>query len=930
MSNNVSTLGIDKDLDAMKQMGVAGVTVCPVGSTTGIDHTMIANTPWPGVTYLSPDWWALLRHATQRAGELGMEMGMHNCGGWSATGGPWITPELSMQKVVWSETDTTGPAQFSASLDQPDIDPKFNFYRDIVVIAVPARDKVEVTDCLDLTTHMAADGTLKWSVPAGKWQVYRFGHTTTGKTPHPMPDGFDGLECDKLSAHAATIHLQHVLDAVHQNLPGPDGKAFSHILFDSYEAGPQNWTDDFRQQFIKLRGYDPIPWLPVLAGQNIGGALAKRFQWDMAQTVSDLFVQNNFGVFHKMLTRAGLRMCLEPYKGPFDTISATAECDTPMGEFWTHIRKGIVRTVPTAAQALGETITGAESFTGNPIVSQWSETPASLKPVADAAICSGVNQFYLHEWTLQPFDDNIQPGLTAGWWGTHFGRNQTWFAQGKAFFDYLSRCAAVLQHGQVVSDYCTLEFAGDGADALSYKLLTDCTVEKGQIVAPSGRRYALLAISPTSTEMLPAVTEKLKALVAGGAVILAPKPTGSPSLSDYPHCDAQVSSIASDLWGDTTNANAHEHDFGRGKVYWNQTPQQVLAMIGIQPDFAITGTPPGPVESIHRREGDSDIYFIANIDDHPADVVAHFRVTGKVPELWHPEDASEQTAGQWKDNGTLTDLPLSLGPNQSIFVIFRHAAGADHIASATTLPTDADLFISADNNVHLQSAAAGSCDLQYASGHKQSIALPASPAPMILSGKWEVHFPTNSGTPQAIALDPLQSWTERSEPGVKYFSGSATYSKEFQVSSDFIHANQRVILDLGQLADIATAKLNDHDLGILWTPPFRVDVTDAIVPGTNHLEITITNTWRNRLIGDEQQPLDLQWGNVAIYNHKAPAGRPLAAFPDWLVAGKPRPSPQRYTFTTWNYFNKDSTLEKSGLFGPVTLIPQADIVVPAH
>ena len=270
MSSNVSTLGIDEDLDAMKQMGVAGVTVCPVGSTTGIGHTVIANSPWPDVKYLSPAWWALMRHAVERGGELGLDMGMHNCAGWSASGGPWITPELSMQKLVWSETDASGPGP-APSLEQPKVDPKFNFYRDIVVLAVPDAKNVQATDVIDLTSQMTPDGALSWTVPAGKWTIYRFGHTTTGKTPHPMPDGFEALECDKFSAHAATIHLQHVLDAVHQNLPQPQYKAFAHILFDSYEAGPQNWTEDFREQFIKLRGYDPVPWLPIVAGKKIGG-----------------------------------------------------------------------------------------------------------------------------------------------------------------------------------------------------------------------------------------------------------------------------------------------------------------------------------------------------------------------------------------------------------------------------------------------------------------------------------------------------------------------------------------------------------------------------------------------------------------------------------------------------------------------------------
>jgi len=922
MSSDISVSGIDKDLAAMKQMGVAGVTVCPVGSTTGINNTVIQNSPWPDVEYLGPKWWALMRHATQRAGQLGLDIGMHNCAGWSASGGPWITPELSMQKLVWSQTPVTGPSQFSSNVDQPDVDPKYNFYRDVAVLAVPGTSNVQSKDVLDLTKKMNPQGVLTWTVPPGNWTIYRFGHTTTGKTPHPMPDGFHALECDKLSSHAAQVHLQHVIDAVHQYLPQPEFKAFDHILFDSYEAGPQNWTEDFRRQFINLRGYDPIPWLPVIAGKNIGGNLSQRFQYDMAQTIADLFERNNFAVFHKMLQNAGLRMCFEPYKGPFDTISAAADCDTPMGEFWSHLHKGVLRAVPAAAQALGRTIVGAESFTGNPIVSQWTETPAFLKPVADGAICSGVNQFYLHEWTLQPFDDNIKPGMTAGWWGTHFGRNQTWFTQGKPFFDYLARCAAVLQHGQVVSDFCTLEFATDNGDALSFQLFQQCQVQDHQIVAPSGRRYSLLVLPPDSTRMLPEVAAKLKSLVAAGACILGPRPTASPSLSNYPDCDSQVSAIASELWGDKSDPQLHEHDFGKGKVFWNLPIPDALANIGIPPDFQSPDLQPTQLGVIHRRDVDTDIYFLADLDDHPIDFPASFRVAGKVPELWFPYDGRQQIAGTWRQVANRTELPLSLGPNQSVFVIFRQPANADHVIAITP---PAQLFAR-----HLLSATPGTYQLQYSSSKTESVIVPPLPPPLNLSGKWMLQFAGNFGAPTPMTLDHLQSWTNLPDPNAKYFSGSATYSQDFQVSKDFLAPNQRLILDLGDLRDIATVHLNGQDLGILWNPPFRADVSDAVKPGSNHLEIIITNTWRNRLIGDEQQPPDIQWGATAIYNRKSPEGRPLVAFPQWLIAGTTRPSVGRYTFTTWNYFNSTSTLETSGLLGPVTLRVESDIILPDH
>jgi hypothetical protein len=872
-----------------------------------------------------------MRHAVERGGELGLDMGMHNCAGWSASGGPWITPELSMQKLVWSQTFVTSPAAVPP-LEQPNVDPKFNFYRDIVVLAVPNTKNVQATDVIDLTSHMTPDGALSWTVPAGTWTIYRIGHTTTGKTPHPMPDGFEALECDKLSAHAATIHLQHVLDAVHQNLSQPQDKAFAHILFDSYEAGPQNWTEDFRQQFINLRGYDPIPWLPVITGKKIGGdALSKRFQWDMNRTISELFVQNNFGVFAKMLKANGIRMCFEPYKGPFDTISATAECDTPMGEFWTHIHKGVLRAVPAAAQALGRTIVGAESFTGNPIVSQWSETPAFLKPAADAAICSGVNQFYLHEWTLQPFGDDIKPGLTAGWWGTHFGRNQTWFVQGQAWFDYLARCAAVLQHGEVVSDFCTLEFPAENGDALSDQLFAGCTVQDGKVVAPSGRRYALLVLPPDSTEMLPETAAKLKSLVADGAIILGPKPIASPSLGDYPNCDSQVAAIGNEVWGDTAGTGVHEHNFGKGKVYWNQPVADVLAAQGILPDFQAPTVQPEQIGTIHRQDGNSDIFFLANFDDQEIDFTPSFRVAGKVPEIWYPADGHEEIAGAWKQNAGRTEVPLSLQPHQSIFVVFQQpSAQTDYVVSWTTdtKNSTARLIASEDNKLHLQSTTPGVYQLQYASGKSQAATVPPVPSPIDISDKWHVRFSKKMGTPDSITLDHLQSWTDSSDQSVKYFSGTAAYSRDFELPADFTKPNQRVILDLGTVDDLATVNLNGHDLGVLWNAPFRIDVTEALKGGDNHLEVAVTNTWHNRLIGDEQQPPDFQWGQTQIYNRKSPDGRPLTAFPDWVVSGTTRPSPDRYTFTSWNYFDAKSRLNPSGLLGPVNLRVEADVAVP--
>jgi hypothetical protein len=483
----------------------------------------------------------------------------------------------------------------------------------------------------------------------------------------------------------------------------------------------------------------------------------------------------------------------------------------------------------------------------------------------------------------------------------------------------------------VVSDFGTLEFAMDTGDALSEEVFAGCTVEDHKIVAPSGRRYALLVLPPDSTLMRPETAKKLKSLVADGASVLGPKPTGSPSLSDYPKCDDDVRAIASDLWGDA-GAGVHERDYQKGKVFWNLPLADALAAIGIGADFRAPELPQGRIGEIHRRDGDTDIYFVAGIDNQACNIVASFRVTGKVPEMWYPEDGRREIAGCWKDDGGRTEIPLSIGPNESVFVIFRRPAGnADHVALlANGEESDARLVTDDVGKLHLVSTTPGNCELQYSSGRSQSMVVPNIQAPVQLAGKWQVHFPSGFGAEQTITLKNLQPWNSFDDPDVKYFSGSATCSQDFQISADFFGPNQRVVLDLGELADLASVNFNGQDLGVLWKAPFRVEVTQWLHPGGNHVEITVTDTWRNRLIGDEQQPADIQWGEPAIYNHKLPEGRPLAAFPEWLISGQPRPSGKRYTFTTWNYFDAKSPLEKSGLFGPVILRPEADIIVSDH
>ncbi len=1016
MGLTISRYGIKRDLTAMKAAGVAGATICPIGSQAGVAPDITNSGTLKPVKYWSPRFWRMVQYAVHTAKRLGLKLGMENCPGWDASGGPWITPALSMKMVVWSITPVKGPGVVRVQLKQPAT--RLGFYRPIEVLALPETAVAQPAEIKNISAAMTSDGRLVWRAPAGRWRIYRIGYTSTAMTDHPVPDSLVGphgtvhsLEADKLSARAATFHIEHVIHALQKHLGSAVGHTFNHLLFDSYEAGPQNWTQHFRRDFIKMRHYDPLPWLPVLSGAVIGSPeLSQRFRYDMARTVSQLFVKNDFDVYRKLIDAAHLKMCLEPYTGPFNTIAAAASCDVTMGEFWNASRSGIAGNVAGAARADGRTLVGAETLTGGPASSRMNETPAFLKPSLDGGFLSGVNQCYLHDWTLESLNKKYKPGILMGWWGTHFGENQTWFKPGIAFFTYINRCQTLLQQGSQVCDICTLNSDPHGLseDALSLSLFKHATVRDGKITLPDGRAYAVLLL-PNSSRMLPAVAQKLRQLIAAGATVAGPRPTASPSLTDYPKCDRIVAEIGRAVWGDCDGVHIREHRFGKGQVVWNKSLPKVLAKLGIQPDFSVLaanngplviqsaiyaapgagrqvnvtsvlqnrlrqnggilamradnqafggdpafdhvkyltikytlGGKPGtariqensmisipflPLVAIHRHSRGLDIYFVVNRSDQPVHAVASFRISGKIPELWQPESGQGLTDGEFTATHGRTNVPLNLGPQGSIFVVFRHsAAGVNPVVKImrNNQPTDRTIIqIDHAGHMNLRTAKPGRYELHFASGRNQVVIVPHLPAPEAITGPWIVSFTPGWGAPGHVVLQRLTSWTASKNSGLKYFSGTGVYTQTISIPDGFFGPEKRVILHLGSLDDLAQVWVNGHNLGVLWHAPFKVDVTSAIRPGLNRISIAVTNTWANRLIGDQQHASGLQWGAATQ------VGRPLLRFPKWVVNGTPRPSKDCYTFETWNYYKKNSHLPPSGLLGPVKLTATARMPVPA-
>ena len=566
LNSNITREGITADLEAMKRVGVGGVLIMEVDQGAPVGRA----------AFMGVEWRELFKFAVAEAGRLGLEINMNNDAGWNGSGGPWITPEQSMQKIVWSETVVTGPARFEGKLPQPET--IRGFYRDIAVLAfptpgdyridgikgkalyerrevapaaetgLPAKMTIDRDRIVDLGEQMGEDGRLAWDVPAGKWTILRFGHTSTGVENAPAPASGRGLECDKLGPAGIEAQFAGMMGKLVADV-GPEAvkKSLVATHIDSWENGAQNWTAAMREEFRKRRGYDPLPFLPAVTGMVVGSLeISERFLWDLRQTASELVVENYAGRMAELAHQNGMRFTCEAYGGPCDDIPYGGRADEPMGEFW--IGGGAWETLKmmaSAAHVYGRPILGAEAFTAGDR-ERWLQHPASIKALGDRAFTEGVNRFVFHRYAMQPWLD-YAPGMTMGPWGLHYERTNTWWELAGPWHEYLARCQFMLRQGTFVADilyvrpeaspqeYKWHERNGyDYDDVPAELLIKKASVENGRVVLGTGTKYKVLVL-PETTRMTPALLKKVGELAAAGATIVGPvRPTKAPGLDGLP------------------------------------------------------------------------------------------------------------------------------------------------------------------------------------------------------------------------------------------------------------------------------------------------------------------------------------------------------------------------------------------------------------
>ncbi len=917
--NRIDKKGITRDLEEFKAKGIGGVNLICTGGYAG-DH------PLPGVKFLGPEWRKLFRHAVRETVRLKLEMGFNMAGGWVMMG-PWVTQDDAMKNIVQSELKLKGPQKFAGQLPQPNtVD---GYYRDVMVQAFRSRKKTAPIDpkgIIDITDRWRADRTFQWDVPEGEWTILRAGYTLTGSKwePYPMGDTFAGgagYQIDCMNKSSLDNYFNYLGKIVLDEAKKSGGR-LAYLWCDSWESGKLTWTQDFAAQFRKYRGYDPTPYLPAMSGYTVVNAdVTARFRADFDRTIADCVAENFYGEFTRLCHENGVQMRSEAAgpgdNPPIDALRNLGRCDVPAGEFWVngHFNapggwnsnpglRGNLKQTGSAAHIYGRRIAQAEAFTQQEADrTHWSLGPGDLKPYGDNAYCEGINYFMLHQATCQLSTDG-RPGYEFCA-GQHWNPSITWWDQSAAFFSYLARCQFLLQQGLFVGDICY--YLGEEPPVVApYKqyqpglrgydgdycnadvLLNRMSVKAGRLTLPDGMSYRVLvlqnctstsrevcdviggsvqqAISNTpSTAMSLEVLKKIGQLVHDGATVVGAKPQKAVGLRNYPQCDEEVKKLADEIWGDCDGKTHTKHDYGQGRVFWGKPIDEVLRLDGGKPDFkywvAREENGVTTLDFIHRVAGNIDIYFVSNRRNQPQDAHCSFRVAGKQPEIWDPvsgtiRDAAafERVEAYGNSPSDYTILPLEFAPFESYFVVFRRP-------------------------------------IEWNAVGKRKRNFPKLSAVQNLTGPWTVRFDPRWGGPASVEFPELVSWTKWPEEGIKFYSGRATYHKQFDLDAKAeagIRDSSRLFLDLGALKHVAEVRLNGRNLGTLWTAPWRVEITAAARPSGNVLEIDVVNLWVNRVVGDLNLPKEKR----------------ITETHDVFRFGMVRPT---------------TPLLDSGLFGPVTL-----------
>ncbi len=824
---------ITRQLEGLKANGFGGVTVKDTTSMPRDRQTADI----VDIDYMSPNWLDMFAHIVKECGRLELICRTRLGSGWNA-GGPWVTRELASQVMAFSVSKPiSGPTRVSVVIPTTtDGAPSLAALHggEAFVLGICQSDKhvVNLTDKVDSARQ------LSWNTPEGTWVLAScFSRPSTHPVRSCSTSGA-GRHHDHCSEAGTDLQLRNVAQPILTQLGPFERTAFDGLNLDSWELGKPTWTPGFLQTFVKRRGYDPVLYLPVLmqiSDKLLRDArfrtklsdLERRFLFDLRTTISERIIETHYARIAGWCRRHGV--VLEAQAGgpnciPNEPLRSLGAVDIPMGEFWMN-GWSCVRVAASAAHTYGHRLVGLESFTDTSGFFQTS--PARMKPRADEAFLLGGNYLNIAVTDYSPKEAGIPGWIHAA--GPHINQCQTWWPLARPVFDYLARCCFLLQSGHNVAQvayYRSLRtpsglFQKPGnKDTLTaavpktfaFDLVNDdllqnhMRVAQHQIVLTSGAKYSVLYVEAPESRIMPLATvDRIHELLCEGATVVwsGPRPTKCPTLAGYPERDGQLQAVSEKLFAHARLITLASPDLAQLVPIVEQSARPAA--------WKTIGD--APIRFVHRSTPEAEMFFVVNRSTRAVDVPVFFRVVGRSPESWNPE------------TGAITRIPFERTPEGirvqmnmsalgSTFVVFRES-------DDETVP------------VPRQIESAGTIDIP---------------------GPWQLEFPAGLGAPAMVGVQRLQSWTEFDQPGIRAFSGIATYRTTFIVAEDVTQRRTNATLDLGRVLDVCDVWLNGHRIGIGWHSPFRFDVSDVLQPGKNELVVHVANTWINRVQADSQLP----------------------------------------------------------------------------
>ena len=838
---------IEYQLREMRRSGFGGIEIQPVYPLS-VDEER--NLPW-----LSKEFLAMVSFAANTATRLGLTVDVTLGSGWPF-GGPHVPKEEAARKVRYDFWDLTEGQTWSSG-DKP-LEPD---EESILLKAAPLEQGVmDLSRAVDLLHPHAV---LQWTAPAGNWKVARYASSYTRMMVKRATVGAEGWVLDHYSRKAMETHFREVGEKLARATRGKTRCFFS----DSWEVFGSNWTERFPEEFRRRRGYELLPYLPALDNEVPG--ISPGLRYDYWNTLSELTLEDYMMAMQEWCHAKGAYCRIQAHgEEPADIIKCYGELDIPEceSELGWSADSPLITKIPkmasSAAHLYGRSDVSCETYTylRRP---RYLVPPRMLKVVANRLFCHGVNHLIYHGYPYSPRRIG-SPGW-AFYAETTINHNSPWWPYVRYLNARNARLGRELHRGTSTADVliytsladiwckmaseskpttltCLMQQLGSLPDAAwgngydfdiaNDEVLLKCRASDGGL-SVAGLKYRLLLVPQIDYIPIESMRKLLELARQKAPVLFVGKlPTSAPhSPGAQPHT-SEMEAMKAEL--ERMNAVA-----GSLSPALAQSDKEVGPFLRrlTEPDVELP-SPDLSLLFVHRRCPSEEVYFLSNSSDQDKVLDITFRVKGLVPYLIDPETGRQEQCCVYRAKAGRTALSLRFVPYGSHLIAFRKARPQPHLLRSD-LPV---VERSPGGGLLVRAYRPGSYAVTDSKGQKRKVLVKELPQALNIA-QWSLNV---EGRLRARRLDKPCSWTEI--PEIKGFSGPGIYRATFHLPKEWVARGIGLELDLGDVREVATVRVNGKLAGRLWTPPNALDITRLVRKGSNSLRVEVSNLLINKVL----------------------------------------------------------------------------------